>query len=161
MIPKNSCRKINLTTVILLSLITLCYAAYNLLVKVSGSGADAMTSPILATISLQFAALSVSLCYLLYLWRTNIPMSLPLKVYPWAIAAGVSIGIAEIMYFYLFRESTSGKSISASVAIPLIIGGTILIVASLSYLLFNERLSLVQWSGVGIAVGGLVLLATG
>ena len=161
MILKSSCRKIKLTTVILLALITLCYAAYNLLVKVSGNGADAMTSPILATISLQFAALSVSLCYLLYLWRTNIPMSLPIKVYPWAIAAGVSIGIAEIMYFYLFRESTTGKSIPASVAIPLIVGGTILIVASLSYLLFNERLSWVQWSGVGIAVGGLVLLATG
>jgi len=150
-----------LTTVTLLLLITLCYAAYNLLIKVSGNASDALTSPLLATISLQIAALSVSFCYLIYLWRTNAAISLPAKAYPWAIAAGVCIGLAEIMYFYLFRESATGKSIAANVAIPLIVGGTIVGVVSLSWVLFGERLSWVQWGGVSLALAGLFLLAYG
>ncbi len=150
-----------LTTVTLILLITLCYAAYNLLIKVSGNASDALTSPLLATICLQFAALSVSFFYLLYLWRSNASIGLPAKAYPWAIAAGVCIGLAEIMYFYLFRESGNGRSVPASVAIPLIVGGTILVVVSLSFFLFGERLNWVQWSGVGLAIGGLLLLAYG
>ena len=150
-----------LTTVTLILLITLCYAAYNLLIKVSGNASGALTSPLLATISLQIAALSVSCCYLIYLWRTSAAISLPAKAYPWAIAAGVCIGLAEIMYFYLFRESSTGKSVPANVAIPLIVGGTILVVVSLSFFLFGERLNWVQWGGVGMAIGGLLLLAYG
>ncbi len=150
-----------MNTLTLLLLITACYAGYNLLIKLSGEVAGPSVSPLLATISLQLAALSVSLVYLAYLWRSQAAIELPAKAYPWAIAAGVCIGLAEIFYFYLFRETEAGKTVAASVAIPTIVGGTIVVVTCVSFWLFGERLSLVQWSGLGLAMVGLVLLATG
>ena len=143
---------------LLLLLITVCYAGYNLLIRMSGSHSGHAVSPLLATISLQMAALGISFCYLLYLWKQNVELALPAKAYPWAIAAGVCIGLAEIMYFYLFRGAEGIRPIAASVAIPLIVGGTIAIVVCLSVVLFGERLSGVQWLGVLLTLSGLLVL---
>ena len=146
-------------SLILILLITVCYAGYNLLVKVSGSHNDSvLASPIVATICLQLAALSVSLVYLLYLMRTATVLSLPIKSYLWAAAAGLSIGIAEVLYFYLFRGFAGEKQVAASFAIPMIVGGTIVLAVVVSWLVFNERINPGQWIGLSLTVAGLLLL---
>lgn len=145
-------------TLVLLLLITACYAAYNLLVKVSSGYSDATTTPIMATISLQLAALSVSLIYLLYLARQPLSIVLPGRAYAWAVAAGICIGLAEVMYFYLFRGVAGEKSIAASTAIPFVVGGTIVIVLAISSFVFRETLNSGQWIGVGLTFAGMSML---
>lgn len=147
-------------TLILLIAVTLCYAAYNLLVKVSSGHVGATSSPILATISLQLAALSVSLLYLAYMARNDFLITIPGKAYAWAIAAGFCIGLAEVLYFYLFRGVGGEKSIAAGSAIPFVVGGTIVITVLASLWLFREPLNAQQWIGVGLAFAGMTILAT-
>ena len=147
-------------TLLLLVLITVFYASYNLLVKVSSNhaGQDA-SSPILATLSLQVAALSVSLAYLLYLTRQGSNLMLPGKAYLWAMAAGLCIGLAEILYFYLFRGIDGEKALNASSAIPFIVGGTIVITVVISVFVFGESLNKGQWAGVALAFAGMFVIA--
>lgn len=145
-------------TFALLLLITAGYAAYNLLVKVSSSYSGSSASPIMATISLQLAALSVSLIYLVYLARQPLSLVLPGRAYFWAIAAGICIGLAEVMYFYLFRGVAGEKPIAASTAIPFVVGGTIVIVLAVSSILFRETLNQGQWIGVGLTFAGMSIL---
>ncbi len=146
-------------TLILLLLITICYAAYHLLVKISsGHGVPVDTAPILATLSLQASAMMVSLVYLSYLARQQVSVTLPGKAYIWAIGAGMCIGFAEIMYFYLFRGFAGEKPMAASTAIPFIVGGTIVIAVLVSVLVFKEDLNPGQWIGVCLAFIGMVIL---
>lgn len=146
--------------IILLILITLCYAAYNLLVKISSNHSGSIANaPILATIVLQATALSISTVYLIYLTRQNISVALPSKALLWAAGAGFCIGLAEIMYFYLFRGFSGEKGMEASVAIPFIVGGTIAIAVVISILVFGETLKPMQWVGVGMAFAGMLILA--
>lgn len=149
-----------MTSLSLLILITACYAAYNLMVKVSGGLAGA-ASPILATIGLQLAALGVSLIYLLFTLRSGVSVAVPTKALVYAMVAGLCIGLAEVMYFYLFRGVGGGPGMPASVAIPLIVGGTIVISVLIAVTFFNESLDIRQWSGVMLAVTGMLLLVAG
>ncbi len=147
-------------TLILLLLITVCYAAYNLLVKVSGSQAG-LSSPILATIGLQMAALVVSLLYLMVLVRQGVAVALPARVLALGVAAGVCIGAAEVMYFYLFRGVAGEPGMAASVAIPIIVGGTIILSILMTRVFFGETLAMIQWLGIGLMLFGLWLLIMG
>jgi len=142
-------------------LITLCYSGYNLLIKVSMShSGSTVISPILATVCLQISALLVSIAYLLTTVRASVSISdLPFGAYAWAIGAGICIGIAEILYFYLFRGFEGETLIQASTAIPMVIGGTILITILVSVFLFRESLSNIQWLGVALAFAGMAILA--
>ncbi len=147
-------------TVLFLLLITICYSAYNLLVKVSSSHVDAeSSSPIIATIFLQSTALMVSLVYLLFLTRQTVNLALPTKAYAWAAVAGLCIGIAEVLYFYLFRGFSDESPIAASSAIPFIVGGTIVIAVAVSHFVFRESLNSGQWFGVGLAFVGMIIIA--
>ena len=147
-------------TILLLTIITICYASYNLLVKISTNQIESLnTPPIIATIFLQATALSISVIYFIILARQSISMTLPTKSYVWAIGAGLCIGIAEVLYFYLFRGIAGEKAISANSAIPLIVGGTIIIVVIVSKFLLSETLNTGQWIGVLLAMVGMIILA--
>ena len=75
---------------ILLALVTLLYAGYNLFVKMSsGHVADKVTSTVLATMCLQFTALVVSTLFAIYLLRKGGQvLQLSPSAYGWAAAAG-------------------------------------------------------------------------
>ncbi|MXZ80271.1 MAG: EamA family transporter [Gammaproteobacteria bacterium] len=148
-------------TLAVLALITFCYAGYNLFIKVSMSHAESTAiSPIIATICLQASALAVSILYLLSLVRDSVALAdLPFRAYAWAIGAGICIGIAEILYFYLFRGFAGEAKIEASTAIPFIVGGTIVIAVVVSVFLFGESLSPIQWIGTALALAGMLVLA--
>jgi len=147
-------------SLILLGLVTVFYAAYNLLVKVSSSSTGSVTTaPILATIALQATALTVSSVYLIYLTRQNVSIALPGRAIFWAVGAGICIGLAEIIYFYLFRGFAGEKAMPASMAIPFIVGGTIAISVVVSILVFGESLKPLQWLGVTLSFVGMIVLA--
>lgn len=145
---------------LLLISVTVLYSGYNLLIKVSASHVpEAATTTILATISLQLAALATSLIFCSFsAIRAGQVLQLTWGVYGWAAAAGFCIGAAEIAYFYLFGGTTSGPSMAANVVIPTVVSGTVVITVLVAYVLFKETLSPPQLIGVACIILGLILL---
>ena len=146
----------------LLLLITLMYAGYNLFVKVSGDhAAGTVTTTILATISLQTAALVVSLIFVAYLFiRGGQTFAIPPASYKWAVLSGICIGIAEIGYFYLFSGTGLRQTIPASTAIPIIVCGTVVIAFIVSVAFLSEPFGWRQMLGVALVVLGVGVLFT-
>lgn len=147
----------------LLLLITVAYAGYNLLVKVASDNVpQAATTTVLATISLQIAALVTSSAFaLVLLARGGHVLQLSSPAYLWAGAAGLCIGVAEIAYFYLFGGLGASEPMAANVAIPAIVSGTVVITALVSYFLFREPMNAAQLLGAVLVTGGIVLMFVG
>ena len=145
---------------ILLALVTCFYAAYNLFVKASGAEVSgSATTTIAATLCLQVAAILVSLIFasILYL-RGGHVLALPTKAYVWAAIAGLSIGCAEVAYFYLFSGIGGEKPLAANVAIPTVVAGTVVITMIVSALIFGEYFGWQQFVGTAFIIAGLGLL---
>ena len=147
-------------SLVLLLGITVLYAGYNLLVKVSsGHVPVAATTPILATIALQVAALFVSAVFALGLAvHGGHVLVVSRAAVAWAVAAGLCIGAAEIGYFYLFRGVGGGEPMAANVAIPVIVSGAIVLTLIVSWLVFREPVTWVRLLGAALAVSGVVIL---
>ena len=148
-----------LSLVLLLGVTTL-YAGYNVLVKVSSSHLpDAATSPILATISLQVAALAVSAAFAVGLtMRGGAVIAISPPAFAWAVAAGLCIGAAEIGYFYLFRGVGGSDPMAGNVAIPIVVSGAIVLTLLASWLVLRETFTWVRLFGAGLVVAGVVTL---
>lgn len=146
--------------VMLLLAVTVLYAGYNLFIKVSGAYVPATaTTPILATICLQIAALLTSSVFLgLLALRGGHLFSVSSSAYLWAALAGICIGAAEIGYLYLFGGVGLTKPMAASVAIPAIVSGTIVIATLFSYLILKEAVSWNHVLGSFLIVSGIVVL---
>jgi len=144
----------------LLVAVTIFYTAYNVLIKVSGTYVPAAaTTTILATISLQLAALLTSVVFLGFLAvRGGQAFSLPSGSYLWAALAGLCIGAAEIAYFYLFGGVGLAKPMPASVAIPIIVSGTIVLALFLSRFVLGEEISWNQILGSILIVLGIATI---
>jgi len=144
---------------ILLAVITVMYAGYNLFIKLSGGYVPAeATTTILATICLQLAALFVSALFLsLLIFRGGQVFSLSMGSYLWAAVAGLCIGVAEVCYFYLFGGVGLSKPMDANVAIPTIVSGTIVIALLFSYFVLKETISWNQIFGSLLIVFGIIL----
>ena len=142
-----------MVSTLLLVTVTLLYAGYNLLIKVSGGHVPAeATSTILATVCLQLAALSTSMAFIAFVvLRGGHSLALPTTAYLWAAAAGICIGGAEIAYFYLF----------GGIGVPVIVSGTIVITMVVGYLIFKETLSWRQLVGAACIVVGIAILFLG
>ena len=152
-----------MATILLLISVTVLYAGYNLLVKISSEHVPNLaTSTVMATICLQIAALGVSSVFAIYLLsRGGQILQLSWPTYAWAAMAGLCIGAAEIGYFYLFGNFTAGKSLSASVVIPTVVCGTVIIAVIASQFLFKESISGIQITGAIVAMIGIVMIYTG
>ena len=107
-----------MASVILLAVVTVLYAGYNLLVKFSGNHVpETATTTIAATICIQLAALFTSAVFLGALaFRGGHTFALSPSAYLWAAAAGLCIGGAEIGYLYLFGGIGPFKPMDASVS---------------------------------------------
>ena len=147
-------------SVTLLLAITALYAGYNLLVKVSSSHVPgAATSTVLATICLQVAALTASVVFALALVaRGGHVLTLSAAAYGWAMAAGLCIGLAEIGYFYLFRGVGGTGPMDASVAVPVIVTGTVVLTVLLSSMVLNESLGAMQIAGMVVVIIGIAMI---
>ena len=148
-----------LSSIGLLVAVTVLYAGYNVLIKVSGNQVPSTaTTTIVATIFLQIAALAVSLVFLGILsLKGGHSFQLNTATYLWAVLAGLCIGLAEIGYFYLFGSLSGTKPMQASTAIPVIVSGTIVIALVFSVLVLNERPAWSQILGCVLIVAGIVV----
>lgn len=144
----------------LLILVTLFYAGYNFLVKISsGHVPQQASTTILLTITLQTAAITCSLLYLsILLFRGGHNFELTLPAFGWAAAAGIAIGAAEICYFYLFSGTGGFAPAPGSIVIPVIVSGTILLTMLASIILLGEAVSLRGWIGATLVIAGIVLI---
>ncbi|MGI9303004.1 MAG: hypothetical protein ACR2RB_09885 [Gammaproteobacteria bacterium] len=152
-----------MSPLILLLVVTVCYAGYNLFIKVSGGFVPAVsTTTVLATICLQLAALATSLTFMaLLIVRGGHVLQLSAPAYTWAAVAGLCIGIAEVCYFYVFGGLGNSAPMQASIAIPTIVCGTVVITAVVSYFVFRESLSATQLSGAALVMFGIALMFLG
>ena len=78
--------------------------------------------------------------------------------YIYAIFAGISIGFAEIGYFYLFNASNPNGASNANTAIPVILGGTILITMIFSFYIFRESFNYQKIFGTFFIIFGICLV---
>ena len=128
-----------INNLLLLVIVTVSYAGYNLFIKLASSQNINNTNSIAATLSLQIIALIVTSIFSVYLFSKGERIFvLTSKTYLHAIFAGISIGFAEIGYFYLFNASNPNGPLTANTAIPVILGGTILITMIFSFYIFRE-----------------------
>ena len=147
-------------SLILLLGVTVLYAGYKLLVKVSSAHVPAAaTTPILATIVLQAAALAVSAAFAAGLvLRGGHVLAVSPPAFAWAAAAGLCIGAAEIGYFYLYRGVAGGEPMAANVAIPIVVSGAIVLTLLVSWFVLREPFTALRLLGTVLVAVGVVIL---
>ena len=143
----------------LLAGVTALYAGYNLFIKLSGGQVPAeATTTIMAAFCVQIAALSTSVLFFTVLTlRGGHVFALSMGSYFWAAVAGVCIGGAEIGYLYLFGGVGLSKPMAASVAIPTIVSGTIVISMLFSFFVLKESITWNQMLGSLLIVLGIIM----
>ena len=72
--------------------------------------------------------------------------------------AGISIGIAEIGYFFLFDPTNTNGALNANVAIQIVLGGTILITMLLSFYYFEGTYNINKLIGTLFIIIGIYLI---
>ena len=149
-----------MTGAMLLAAVTVLYAGYNLFIKISGGHVPATaTTTILATICIQVAALATSLLFLAALAaRGSHVFSLSAGSYLWALVAGICIGGAEIGYLYLFGGIGLSRPMAASIAIPTIVSGTVVIAMIAAHFALDEPLAWTQIVGAVLILLGVLFL---
>ena len=148
-----------INNLIILVIVTISYAGYNLFVKLASSQNLNNSNSIAATLCLQLFALFVTILFSFYLFSKGEKIFvLPSKSYLYAIFAGISIGLAEIGYFYLFNESNPKGASNANTVIPVILGGTILITMIFSFISLSESFNYKRIFGTFFIIFGIYLV---
>jgi bacterial/archaeal transporter family protein len=132
----------------------MAYALYNIFIK-KGS---ASINPVLGGVILQLVAAVLGMILLLILIHRE--GADEVLIYDgagirWAILAGVSVGIAEIVSFFV-----SSLGVQAMQSIPIIIGGSVMFGTTIGAIFLREELTYRGWIGVimiscGISLVGL------
>jgi transporter family protein len=136
-----------------LALLTaLCLAGYNFFIKL----AAAHLPPAAGAVVLQLVAAGLGAAWLVRLKLLGQPLALTGKGVGLAALAGLSVGLAEILTFVVFK-----RGVPASVGTPVIVGGSVLLAALLGMLVLREGLTFAQAGGLGLIVAGIGLLARG
>ena len=94
----------------------------------------------------------------LFIFKRWKKIGLHSKAYLYAIFGGISIGFAEIGYFYLFNASNPNGALNANTAIPVILGGTILITMIFSFYIFREAFNYQKIIGTFFIIFGICLV---
>lgn len=135
---------------VLLALITaIFFGTYNFFIKVSAGHIN----QIVGAVILQIVAASVGGVVLLFLKMTHSPLAITSRGIWFALLAGIMVGLAEITSFYFFA-----KGVPASVGIPVVIGGSILVGALLGVAFLHETLTLIHYSAILLIIIGVVFL---
>lgn len=135
----------------LLAVAALMFGLYNVFIKLS---ADAIQA-VLGAVVLQFVAAFLGLGLLVYLRLAN---DLPIHATPrgvaLAVAAGVAIGLVEILTFVIY-----GRGVPVAVGNPLIIGGSLIVTTGIGVALLREAVSPLQALAIALVAAGILLLA--
>jgi transporter family protein len=133
-----------------LLLAALFLGLYNFFIKLSAGHIHEIAGAVI----LQVVAFLVGGAALVWLKLTGAPLEVSSRGILFAVLAGVSVGLAEITAFYGFSKGTS-----ASVGIPIMVGGTVLVGVMLGLLVLREQLSPLQGLGVFLLLAGIVLVS--
>ncbi len=133
-----------------LLLAALFLGLYNFFIKLSAGHIHQIAGAVI----LQVVAFLVGGVVLVWLKLRNTPLELSSRGVTFAVLAGVAVGLAEITAFYGFS-----KGVSASVGIPIMVGGTVLVGVVLGMVVLREQLSVWQGLGVLLILVGIVLAA--
>lgn len=125
------------------------FGLYNYTIKVSSN----QIHEILGAVILQGVALLLGLLVLLYFKWNRITLEIEHGGLKYAIAAGIFVGLAEIVSFYVFSQG-----VKASTGITIIVGVTIITGVLLGVAISKESLNLQQFLGILFIVIGVVLL---
>lgn len=125
------------------------YGVYNVFIKISSGHIN----QIVGAVILQIVAALLGGIILLIMKMTNSPLEISQKGVWFAVLAGIFVGLAEITSFFVFS-----KGVSASVGIPIIIGGSVLVGAVLGLTFLKETLTPIHILAILLIVGGVVLL---
>ncbi|HLR13222.1 MAG TPA: hypothetical protein VK104_06355 [Burkholderiaceae bacterium] len=135
----------------LLAVAAVMFGLYNVFIKLSADHIQA----VLGAVILQFVAAFLGLALLLVL---KVQQGLSLHANSrgiWmAIAAGVAIGLVEILTFVIY-----GRGVPVAVGNPLIIGGSVVVTTGLGVWLLRETITLVPMLAILMIAGGILLLA--
>ena len=127
------------------------YGAYNIFIKVSSGHIN----QIVGAVILQIVAALLGGIILLIMKMTNSPLEISWKGVWFAVLAGVFVGLAEITSFFVFS-----KGVSASVGIPIIIGGSVLVGAVLGLTFLKETINPIRYLAIALIIAGVVILST-
>jgi transporter family protein len=105
---------------------------------------------------LQLVAAGLGAAWLVRLKLQGQPLPLSGRGLGLAALAGLSVGLAEILTFVVFK-----RGVPASVGTPVIVGGSVLLAAGLGLVVLREALTLGQAGGLLLIVAGIALLARG
>ena len=87
-------------------------------------------------------------------WLTSTATTAPTKMaVTWAVAAGLAVGAAELLSFYI-----SGQGVPSSKSIPVVIGGSVLLGTVLGRVWLKEVLTWKGWCGVALISVGIALV---
>ena len=135
--------------ILLALLAAVFYGAYNFFIKVSSGHINQIAGAVI----LQLVATLVGAGVLSFLKITDVPIEISNKGIMYAIAAGVFVGLAEITSFFVFS-----KGISLSNALPIIIGGSVIIGSILGILFLKETITVIHVLAIILVVTGIILL---
>jgi bacterial/archaeal transporter family protein len=135
---------------VLLALATAAaFGAYNIFIKVSSDKID----HVLGAVVLQVVAALLGGGYALFLKLNGRELPVSREGVMYAALAGVAVGTAEILSFVVFARAP------ASLATPVIMGGSILVTALLGVALLKERFGLPQLAGIVLVGVGIALIS--
>lgn len=138
---------------LVLALLTaLCLAFYNFFIKLAADHVSAAAGAVI----LQLVAAGLGGLWLVWLRLKGQPLELSGKGVGLAVAAGLGVGLAEILTFVVFS-----RGVPSSVGTPVIVGGSVLLTAVLGLVVLREALSWPQALGLVSIVVGIALLARG
>lgn len=125
------------------------YGAYNVFIKISSGHIN----QIVGAVILQIVAALLGGVLLLMMKISGTPLDISQKGIKFAVLAGIFVGLAEITSFYTFS-----KGVSASVGIPIIIGGSVFIGAILGISFLKETLLPIHYLGIILIITGVIML---
>jgi bacterial/archaeal transporter family protein len=72
----------------------------------------------------------------------------------WAMAAGLAVGFASVLYFALLR-----KGAGLSMMGPVVLAGTTVVTTLAGFIFFGEKVTVFRIAGLVLATGGIFLLS--
>ena len=137
---------------LLLILTAILLGLYNFFIKLSSGHIHEIAGAVI----LQVVAFLLGGLAMLWLKYKGAELEISPKGLLFSILAGLSVGLAEILAFYAF-----GRGVSASVGIPVMVGGTVLVGVILGTLVLQEQLTLAKGIGTLLVIAGIVFIARG
>lgn len=125
------------------------YGGYNLFIKLSSDH----ISHVAGAFILQVSALGLGLPLLLYLQTQDRSLKVTKDGIIFSIIAGLLVGLAEILSFYLFEK------VNISQGTPIVIGGSVLMGTLLGIFVLHEVSDIFKWVGILLIILGIVMIS--